>query len=119
NEEAVNIGTAPAQDVSVNIWGISNVYPSNYPNPQNPYIDQNQSGEGYFTYSDSYSDIAPLGRTTFTFNVNQLVPQWTCSVEGIVYINMVITYYTYNSNGVLQQYTISQYPEIIGMDYGC
>jgi len=97
NAEAINVGTAPAQNVQVYINGSST------------------SSIGYvgnFNYYDSYTDIAPLGRTTFTGDVEMIVP--TGYGNGQVTMSMVIKYQTYGPTGLLQWYTITEYPSIYG-----
>jgi FlaG/FlaF family flagellin (archaellin) len=97
NSEAINIGTAPAQNVKVYINGSST---------------SSMGYVGNFSYYDSYTDIAPLGRTTFTGDVQMIVP--TGYGHGQVYMTMVIKYQTYGPTGSLQWYTISEYPYIYG-----
>ena len=98
NGEVVNTGSAPAQDVAVWINGTScNQYYGNC---------NNRGTVGTVNYNDSSANIAPTGRTTFTFSVNiyTVVDSSGNAYSGTVAISIYITYWGYNTAGNFVEY---------------
>ncbi|MCL4325563.1 MAG: hypothetical protein M1481_01845 [Candidatus Thermoplasmatota archaeon] len=93
NGEVVNTGSAPAQDVAV--WINGTATNDHYHPPTT----------GTVNYNDSSANVAPTGRTTFTFSVDVYTVETSKNAySGTVAISIYITYWGYNTAGNFVEY---------------